>query len=122
MRKFHLLTAAVAITSFAGIATAHGKLVSASPVAGTTVASPNRITLRFNEPLMPAFSKGDLVMSAMPGMAEMKMSSNATVGADGKTLVITPKARLSKGKYVINWRVAFKDTHKVTGRYAFAVK
>ena len=122
MRKFHVLMAAVAITSFAGIATAHGKLVSASPVAGTTVASPNRIALRFSEPLMPAFSKGDLIMGAMPGMAEMKMTSNAAVGADGKTLVITPKAKLPKGNYVVNWRVAFKDTHKATGRYAFAVK
>lgn len=122
MRNFHVLMAAVAITSFAGMATAHGKLVSASPVAGTTVANPKRIALRFSEPLMPAFSKGDLIMGAMPGMAEMKMTSKAAVGADGKTLVITPKAKLPKGRYVINWRVAFKDTHKATGRYAFAVK
>lgn len=122
MRIIHMLAAAAAITALAGNANAHPKLVSSSPAANATVASPTHIDLRFSEQLMPNFSKGDLIMSEMPGMAAMKMTSKASVGADGKTLVITPKARLSKGKYVINWRVVSKDTHKLAGRYAFAVR
>lgn len=52
---------------------------------------------------MSAFSKGELVMAAMPGMDAMKMASSVSLGADGKTLVITPKAMLPTGKYAIDW-------------------
>ena len=122
MHIIHMLAATAAITGLAGTAGAHPKLVSSSPAANATVASPAHIDLRFSEQLMPNFAKGDLIMSAMPGMGAMKMTSKASVGADGKTLVIIPKARLPKGKYVINWRVVSKDTHKLAGRYAFAVR
>ena len=40
----------------------------------------------------------------------------------GKTLVITPKTRLAKGKYIVDWRVVSKDTHKLAGHYTFSVK
>lgn len=121
MRRVSVVTAA-ALIMFAGTANAHPKLVSATPAANATVAKPARIQLRFSEKLVSAFSKADLIMAAMPGMAEMKIASTAALAADGQTLVITPKAPLSSGRYNVAWHVVSTDTHKVAGNYAFAVK
>lgn len=122
MRRLFVLTAATALVAFAGAANAHPKLLSANPAANATVAKPARVELQFSEKLMPAFSKADLIMAAMPGMAAMKMPSTATLAADGRTLVITPKGKLSAGRYTVDWHVVSTDTHKVAGSYAFAVK
>ncbi|MEG3126049.1 copper homeostasis periplasmic binding protein CopC [Sphingomonas sp. GB1N7] len=117
-----LLAAAIASVAFAGAAQAHPKLLSATPAANATVAKPARIELHFSEKLMPAFSKADVTMAAMPGMAAMKMASAVAVSPDGRTLVITPKAPLPMGRYSVSWTVVSTDTHKVAGSYAFAVK
>ena len=122
MRRVSVLSAAAALVMFAGAASAHPKLVSASPAANATVAKPARIELRFSEKLMPAFSKAELTMAAMPGMAAMTMASAATLSSDGQTLVITPKTSLPSGRYSVAWQVVSTDTHKVAGAYAFAVK
>jgi len=119
---FKPMLAAVALLSIAGTANAHPKLLSVSPAPNSTVAAPARIYLRFSEKLMPAFSKAELTMAAMPGMAAMKMASSTVVAADGKTIVVTPRPRLVRGRYIVNWRVVSGDTHKIVGRYAFAVK
>lgn len=122
MRRVSVVTAAAALIMLAGTANAHPKLVSATPAANATVAKPARIQLRFSEKLVSAFSKADLIMAAMPGMPEMKIASTAALAADGQTLVITPKAPLSSGRYNVAWHVVSTDTHKVAGNYAFAVK
>lgn len=122
MRRLSMLIAAAAVLPLAGTANAHPRLLSASPAANATVASPARIELRFSERLVPAFSKAELTMAAMPGMAAMQMASAATVAADGRVLVVTPKARLHPGRYTVTWHVVSTDTHKVAGNFAFAVK
>lgn len=122
MRRLPILIAAAALTTFASGAYAHPKLLSATPAANATVAKPKRVELRFSEKLMPAFSKADLTMAAMPGMAAMKMPGTAKLAADGRTLVVTPKGTLPAGRYTVDWHVVSTDTHKVAGSYAFAVK
>jgi len=122
MRRVFGFLAAAALVTVAGTANAHPKLVSASPAANAAVAAPTKIELRFSEKLMPAFSKADLTMAAMAGMAAMKMASTAGLSSDGRTLVITPKAPLPSGRYSIAWHIVSVDTHKVTGTYAFTVK
>ena len=119
---FKSMLTAAALFSIAGTANAHPKLLSVTPAANAAVAAPAHIDLHFSEKLMPAFSKAELTMAAMPGMGAMKMASATAVAADGKTLVVTPKARLVRGRYIIDWRVVSTDTHKVAGRTAFAVK
>ncbi|MDK2759324.1 MAG: copper homeostasis periplasmic binding protein CopC [Blastomonas fulva] len=122
MRRVSVLTAAAALVMFPGAANAHPKLVSASPAANATVAKPARIELHFSEKLMPAFSKADLTMAAMPGMAAMKMSSTSALSSDGRTLIITPKSPLPSGRYSIAWNIVSTDTHKISGTHVFAVK
>ena len=122
MSRVSVLTAAATLLMLAAPANAHPKLVSASPAANATVAKPARIQLRFSEKLIPAFSKADLTMAAMPGMAAMTMASTSAISADGRTLVITPKSPLPSGRYSVAWHIASTDTHKVAGTFAFAVK
>jgi methionine-rich copper-binding protein CopC len=112
----------VAILAISGTAAAHPKLLAASPTANAMVATPTHVDLHFSEKLVPAFSKGDVTMAAMPGMAAMKMLSTASVAKDGKTLVIKPQARLASGRYIVDWHVVSTDTHKVAGSYVFTVK
>lgn len=121
MHRVSVLTAAALVT-LAGAANAHPKLVSAMPAANATVAKPAHVDLHFSEKLMPAFSKADLTMAAMPGMPTSKIASAAALAADGRTLVVTPKAPLHAGRYSVAWHVVSTDTHKAAGTYAFAVK
>ena len=119
---FKSLFTAVALLSMSGAAAAHPKLLSSNPSANAVVATPTRIELHFSEKLVPAFSKGNVTMAAMPGMAAMKLLSTASVAKDGKTLVLSPKTRLTAGRYVVEWHAVSTDTHKVDGNYAFTVK
>ena len=114
--------AAAALVGVSGTAIAHPKLLAASPSANAVVAAPSHIDLRFSEKLMPAFSMADITMAAMPGMGAMTIAGSASLAKDGKTLVVTPKARLPKGKYVVAWHVVSTDTHKVAGNYSFMVR
>ena len=108
---------ALTLLGFASGAYAHPKLVSATPAPNATVTKPGRVELHFSEKLMPKFTGADL----MTGGA-VKVASVATVGADGCTLVITPKSPLGAGRYSVAWHAVSVDTHRVTGNYAFAVK
>lgn len=65
---FIVTSAAVALAFVGGTAYAYPKLVAASRPADAAVASTTRITLQCSEKLVPAFSKAELVMSAMPDM------------------------------------------------------
>jgi len=120
MRYLWLSIAAVgAMLSVA--AEAHPKLVLASPASNATVGKLTQVKMQFSEKLLPAFSKADLMMAAMPGMAAMKITSTAAV-INGRTLVVTPKQQLHSGRYTVAWHVVSTDTHKVAGSYAFTVK
>jgi methionine-rich copper-binding protein CopC len=117
--------AAVATLAVATPVLAHPKVVSATPAAGAAVASPRSIELRMSETLMPRLSGASMVMTGMPGMAShapMKMTATTTIGADGKTIRLTPAKKLPAGNYRIDWHAVAGDTHRVTGTHEFAVK
>ena len=123
MRRLATLTA-FALLGVANAAYAHPKLMSATPAPNATVAAPGRVELHFSEKLMPKFSGADLMMTAHGGKAHapIKVAGTASVGGDGRTLVVTPKSPLGAGRYSIAWHVVSVDTHRVAGSYAFAVK
>lgn len=116
--------AALALATLASAAQAHPKLLSATPAPNATVAKPGRVELQFSEKLMPKFSGADLMMTAHGGKAHapMKIAGTAAVGADGRTLMVTPKSPLGAGRYSVAWHVVSADTHRVAGNYAFAVR
>lgn len=119
-------TAMLIVLGTAGPAFAHAKLVSSTPAANATVDKPGKIVLVFNEKLMAKFAGAELIMTAMPGMADhqpMKMSGFTTaMSADGKTLTLLMKRALSSGTYEVKWFAGGADTHRMEGTFAFAVK
>jgi len=119
--RYVWLSIAVVGAMLSVAAEAHPKLVSASPAPNATVGKLTQVKMRFSEKLLPAFSKADLMMAAMPGMAAMKVTSTAAV-INGQTLVVTSKQQLHSGRYTVAWHVVSTDTHKVAGSYAFTVK
>ena len=106
-------------------ALAHTKLVSATPAANATVAKTTKITLLFNEKVMPQFAGATVTMTGMPGMADhapMKMAATSAMAKDGKTMTITLARPLPAGTYKVDWRAAGSDMHKMNGSYTFTVK
>ncbi|WP_191555435.1 copper homeostasis periplasmic binding protein CopC [Brevundimonas aurantiaca] len=115
--KIASLAATVAALSLvAGQADAHARLVSATPAAGA-VAAPRTISLTFSERVAPAFSGFDLVNAAG---ATIRVQTR--VSEDGKTISGAPARPLATGAYVVNWRVASPDGHRMTGSTNFSVR
>lgn len=105
-------------------AAAHPKLLSSAPAAGTAVAAPATLSLRFSEKLAPAFSGARLFMTGMGGKPHAPMAmatAKPAFGADGRTMTIKPAAPLPAGAYRLDWFTVGADTHRVTGSVAFTV-
>lgn len=118
-------TVALASALLASPAFAHPKLLSSTPAANASVASPSRITLTFNENLMPRLSGADIVMTGMPGMPDHRMpvtGFRTSTGADGKTLILTLAQPLPAGTYQVAWHAVSADTHRVQGNISFTVR
>ena len=123
MNRLALLAAVAALT--AAPAFAHTKIVSATPAAGATVASPATIELKVSEKLMPKLSGATVVMAGMPGMANhapMKIPAVSSIGKDGSTITLKPSKKLPAGSYRVDWYAVSGDTHRVTGTHEFSVK
>ena len=121
MKRSIFAIAAFASTALlaSGPAWAHAKLVSSTPAANVTLkAAPRTLTLKFNERLVPAFSKVELVM---PAHNNMKVPVKTNVAKDGKSIAVAPQQALSKGAYKIVWSAATSDGHKMTGEVPFQV-
>ncbi|MET4685081.1 methionine-rich copper-binding protein CopC [Brevundimonas faecalis] len=112
------LAFAVALTLAApAVVQAHARLVSATPAPETTVTSPRVLTLTFSERMAPAFSSFDVVNAV-----GVKATIRTQVSQDGKTLTGTLARPLPAGAYVVDWRIASSDGHRMTGRYDFTVR
>jgi methionine-rich copper-binding protein CopC len=100
---------------FASPAFAHARLLKSTPAAGTKVAAPQKIVLRFSEALEPAFS-GALLLDA-----DGKNVSGDPVKVNGTLITITP-GPLPPGLYHVNWHSAGHDTTRLEGEFSFTVK
>jgi copper resistance protein C len=117
--------AAAALTLSPTAALAHARLVASAPAANATVAKVTAIRLQFSEKLIPATVRAELVMTAMPGMADhppMKIAIGSAMGKDGKSMTLTPKRALAPGTYRLIWSAAGADTHRMGSDFAFTVK
>jgi len=123
-RKFIPLVLA-ALIAIPGAALAHASMTSSTPVANATVAAPARIVLNFNERLLSATVRTELVMTAMPGMADHAPSQVAHTSAmsqDGKSMTLTPRRALARGTYRVTWSAAGGDTHRMGSNFSFTVR
>lgn len=121
MKRSFLAIAALASTTLLASepAWAHAKLVSSTPAAHATLeTAPRTVILRFNERLVPAFSKAELLM---PAHNNMKVPVKTSVTEDGKSIIVAPQQALAKGAYKIVWSAASSDGHKMNGEVPFRV-
>lgn len=116
-RLLPALAAASTLLAVSSEANAHARLVSSTPAANTTVAPPRALTLTFSERMAPAFSSFDVVNAA-----GAKAAIRTDVSEDGRSITGTPARPLAAGAYVVNWRIASSDGHRMTGSYAFTVR
>jgi methionine-rich copper-binding protein CopC len=117
MKKSPLALAVVA-SIFPSAAFAHAHLLSQSPLANESVATPSQLALSFSEGLEAELS-GVVV----------KTSRGAPVGTGiasldpktDKTLIVPLAGKLSPGEYAVEWHVLSKDGHVTKGTYHFRV-
>lgn len=98
-------------------AAAHGILLEARPQAGSTVAQTQRLDLRFNSRIEPAFSK-----LRLEGQAGVSMPLHAVMSeSPGSDRLSAPVPPLPPGPYTVYWRVLTVDGHVSHGRFSFRI-
>jgi copper resistance protein C len=118
-RGIQALLLAGSIVIFSAVAAlAHAHLLRASPAENASVPSPPEITLRFSEPLEPAFSA--VVVRDASGRQVDKHDPRLDK-SDGLTLRVSLPP-LTAGQYRVEWRAVSTDSHKIQGGYTFRVK
>lgn len=123
-RKFIPLILA-ALIAVPGVALAHASMTSSTPAANATVAAPTRIVLNFNERLLSATVRTEVVMTAMPGMADhapTQIAHASAMSQDGKSMTLTPRRALVRGTYQVTWSAAGSDTHRMGSNFSFTVR
>jgi methionine-rich copper-binding protein CopC len=99
-------------------ALAHARLLQEVPADGAALGkSPDRVELRFSEPVEAEFSPLEVRNSE----GERVDKDNARVDPDDARVLIADLEELPEGSYTVEWRVTSLDGHVVEGRYAFAV-
>lgn len=127
MRFLRLALAAAAMgLGIPQLAAAHTALVSSSPAANATVASPTRIEMHFSEALIGVTTRAEIAMTGMPGMANhapMAITGfTAQLGKDGKSMTLLLRRPLVAGTYRVTWNAAGADTHHMSGNFSFTVR
>jgi methionine-rich copper-binding protein CopC len=125
MRRLSLAAlAATALFASAVPASAHPRLVSASPAANSAVAKPTQITLTFSEGLVAPLSGIELTMTGMPGMANHAPMpiKGFTTTVEGRTLTAKLPRALPAGTYQLKWHVVAADQHRLENVYTFSVR
>ncbi|GAB4168968.1 MAG: hypothetical protein OHK0024_04420 [Thalassobaculales bacterium] len=99
---------------WSGPAMAHAVLLSASPADGSSLGQPpDRLTLRFSEPV------GVLALALERADGAPVGGTGAAASADG--VITVPLPPLPRGSYVARYRVASADGHAVAGALAFGI-
>ncbi len=119
-----ILAAVLAAGALPSAALARPALVKAVPAADAAVTRPTTLTLTFSEELAPV-SGIDLVMTAMPGMADHKPMpiKGFTAKTSGKVLTVALPRPLPVGTYRLSWHAVGNaaDQDRAEGSYSFKV-
>ena len=104
---------------------AHTKVVASTPKQGAIVKAPRFVMLTFSEALLPPTAAANIVMTAMPGVAnhgEMVIRNFTTAWSNGnKTMTLSLKQPLRAGSYDVRWQAAGADGHRMKGAVSFTV-
>lgn len=100
------------------MALAHAGLESSDPSPGAYLeASPDRVVLSFDEPVLSAFGSVRILDSSANVIDESPLAHGET-----KDVVVADlDGSLDDGTYVVLWRVTSSDGHPVQGSFTFVV-
>ncbi|MFD6142905.1 CopD family protein [Promicromonospora sp. NPDC060271] len=111
-----VLAALVLALCCAPSATAHTRLESSAPAAGSTSDTPvTEVTLRFT---LPVSRLGEGIVIDGP---EGTVVADVAAAGDGLVLVATPSEALTAGDYTVTWTAAAQDGHPLEGTFGFTV-
>jgi copper transport protein len=111
-RRLGFLIALLLALAQSSPALAHASLIRAEPGDGAMLAqAPATLRLTFNEPVSP------LVMRLVAPSGEV---ISPQIAAENNTVTLTPP-QLSRGSYVLSWRVISADGHPVGGSLLFSI-
>ena len=100
-------------------ASAHPKLLSATPsVNGHVASAPATLSLTFNETITAALSSVTVLDAAQHAVTLEKVQSDAK---DPATLVAKVTGTMLPGRYTVRWQAAGKDGHPMKGEFTFVV-
>ena len=120
MRRFLCVVAAVLAAAgvAAPAASAHALLQDTTPERGATLKqAPDRIVMRFNEPVEVAF--GAVRVFDARGR-QVEQGSPFHPGDDGRAVAVRLRGGLPRGGYTATYRVISADSHPVSGGFVFA--
>lgn len=110
------LAALVLASWCAPFASAHTKLDSTAPAAGSTSDTPvDEVALRFT---LPVTALGDGIVVEGPAG---KVTADVASAEAGLVLVATPAEPLAAGDYTVSWTAAAQDGHPLEGTFGFTV-
>ena len=100
-------------------AEAHANLVESDPAVNSVLPeSPDRITIRFTEPLEPALSE----IRVLDAMGRRVDSGDSELDASDPHLMSVSVESLENGTYTVAWKnVSTVDGHRVRGAFVFSV-
>ncbi len=114
----HLVVAVAAgLALYAGQASAHAFLKTATPAVGSTVQQPpSQVVIDFTEDVEPKFST-ITVQDASGGAVQ---TGDVQLQGGNTHLAIAVKP-LKAGTYTVTWHATAVDTHKTEGHFSFTV-
>lgn len=109
-----VLVASVLLT--APTALAHSALLGSSPADGDRLAvPPDRIVLRFSDPLVPRFVRVALLVGERAAPADLAVHGNRVLLRAPAAPPLADRAT----RWVIRYRVVARDGHPIGGRISF---
>ena len=117
MKNRVLLSAIAGLVLFAGCASAHAFLKTATPAVGSTQQqSPGQVVIDFTEGVEPQFS----TIAVQDATGASVVSGDAHLQGGNTHLAIGLKP-LKAGAYKVVWHATAVDTHKTEGSFTFTV-
>ena len=98
---------------------AHANLVESDPAVNSVLPkSPDRVTIRFTEPLEPALSE----IRVLDAQGRRVDGGDSAVDPDDSHLMSVSVGTLENGTYTVAWKnVSTVDGHRVRGAFVFSV-
>ena len=113
----HLVMAAAGLMLYAGQASAHAFLKTATPAVGSTVQQPpNQVVIDFTEGVEPKFS----TITVQDASGSAVQTGDVKLAGGDTHLAIAVNA-LKAGTYTVTWHATAVDTHKTEGHFSFTV-